>query len=133
MNGKSQLVKLFKSTDNNHLKIVTAGKNNPSPESVVNSREFRAFMDKMKELFDVIICDTPPFGIISDSTGLLKSVESTIVVTRFRKTNRGVLLKTLEELERIDAQVGGIVLNAFNHKYEAGTHYGSGYYKICLQ
>ncbi|PWN07828.1 hypothetical protein DDZ15_02115 [Rhodohalobacter mucosus] len=129
LNGKTPLVKLFKSTDNSHLKVVTAGKNNPSPESVVNNREFRAFMDKMKELFDVIICDTPPFGIISDSTALLKTVESTIVVTRFRKTNRGVLLKTLEELERIDAQVGGIVLNAFNHKYEAGTHYGSGYYK----
>lgn len=129
LNGKTPLVKLFKSTDNSHLKVVTAGKNNQSPESVVNNKDFRAFMDKMKELFDVIICDTPPFGIISDSTALLKSVESTIVVTRYRKTNRGVLLKTLEELERIDANVGGIVLNAFNHKYDAGTHYGSGYYK----
>jgi Mrp family chromosome partitioning ATPase len=95
----------------------------------VSSKEFKQFLKKMEDVFDVIIIDTPPFGIISDSTTLLKHASVTLLVTKYRKTNRGVFLKTVEELERINANVSGIVLNGFDHRKEAGGDYGAGYYK----
>jgi capsular exopolysaccharide synthesis family protein len=129
LKGNVQLINLIKNTDLSHLKIAPAGSPPTAPETIVNSKEFKKFREKMEELFDVIIFDTPPYGIISDSSGLLKSVEATVLTTRFRKTNRGIFVKTLEELDRIDANVAGIVLNAFNHKHEVGTKYGPGYYQ----
>jgi capsular exopolysaccharide synthesis family protein len=124
-----KLVELFKDTDYSHLKLVSAGTKLDRPESVVSTKQFREFLKKMEDVFDVIILDTPPFGIISDSAALLKIAEATLVVTRYRKTNRGVFVNTIEELERINANVTGIVLNSFDHRKETGTNYGPGYYK----
>lgn len=127
--GEITLVKLFKNTDLNTLKVVTTGRDTQNPESVVNSKSFRIFQSKMLETFDVIIYDTPPFGIISDSTPLLQNSDATVLVTKYRKTNRGIFIKTLDELERIQANVHGLVLNGYDHRKETGSQYGSGYYE----
>ena len=129
LEGKLPVQKLLKDSDLGYLKVVTAGGNTDRPESIVSSKEFKQFLKKMEDVFDVIILDTPPFGIISDSTTLLKDASVTLLVTKYRKTNRGVFLKTIEELERINANIGGIVLNGFDHRKEAGGDYGGGYYK----
>jgi len=129
LNGKLPIQKLLKDSELGYLKIVTAGSGTDRPESIVSSKEFKQFLKKMEDVFDVIILDTPPFGIISDSTTLLKNADVTLLVTKYRKTNRGVFMKTVEELERINANVTGIVLNGFDHRKETGGNYGSGYYK----
>ncbi|MCH8549990.1 MAG: polysaccharide biosynthesis tyrosine autokinase [Balneolaceae bacterium] len=127
--NKTPVMKLFQSTENSLLKVISAGSQRERPENMANSKEFKSFLEKMKEVFDVIIIDTPPFGIISDSAALLKSVESTIVVAKHHKTNRDIFAKTIEELERIHVNLNGIVLNGFDHKKETGSNYGSGYYQ----
>ncbi len=129
LNGSIALRELVRDTDYSKLKIITSGSNTHQPESIANSKDFRKFLEKMEEVFDVVIFDTPPFGIISDSAALLKIADANIMVSKYRKTNRAVFLKTLEELERINANVNGIVLNGFDYKKEAGSIYGSGYYK----
>jgi len=129
LEGKLPVQKILKDTDLGYLKMISAGTRTDRPESIVSSKEFKQFLKKMEDVFDVIIIDTPPFGIISDSTTLLKHASVTLLVTKYRKTNRGVFLKTVEELERINANVSGIVLNGFDHRKEAGGDYGAGYYK----
>jgi len=129
LEGKLPVQKILKDTDLGYLKMISSGTQTDRPESIVSSKEFKQFLKKMEDVFDVIILDTPPFGIISDSTTLLKDASVTLLVTKYRKTNRGVFLKTVEELERINANVIGIVLNGFDHRKEAGGDYGAGYYK----
>lgn len=129
LEGKLPVQKLLQDTDLGYLKVVTAGSKTDRPETIVSSKEFKQFLKKMEDVFDVIIMDTPPFGIISDSTTLLKNADVTLLVTKYRKTNRGVFMKTVEELERIKANVTGIVLNGFDHRKESGGNYGPGYYK----
>lgn len=129
LKGKLPIQKLLKDSELGYLKIVTSGSGTDRPETIVSSKEFKQFLKKMEGVFDVIILDTPPFGIISDSTTLLKDADVTLLVTKYRKTNRGVFMKTVEELERIKANVTGIVLNGFDHRKETGGNYGSGYYK----
>ena len=129
LNGKSKLKSVLKDTEKNMLKLITSGGRYDAPDTIVNSKKFNEFLNQMEEVFDVIILDTPPFGIVSDSTALLKRAQSTILVTKYRKTNRGVFQKTVEDLERIDAKISGIVVNGFDHKKETSGYYGSGYYK----
>jgi capsular exopolysaccharide synthesis family protein len=130
MNGELSFQELLMSIQNSELKslkIITSGdKGSERPELIGNSKVFKQFLKKMEEVFDVILLDTPPFGIISDSTALLKDAEACLVVARHRKTNSSMLLRTIEELGRIQANVTGIVLNDFNHKKEP---YSVGYYE----
>ncbi len=133
LNGKVPFLKLFKSTDLKYLKVVSSGSETFQPETVVSNKNFNTFLEEVKEAFDVVIIDTPPFGIISDSTALLKKADTTILVTKYRKTNRGIFVKTLDELERIGASVGGVVLNGYDYRKETGGQYGSGYYEAYYQ
>ncbi len=44
-----------------------------------------------------------------------------------------MFVRTIEELERIQANVTGIVLNDFDHKKETGQYYGAGYYQVLYE
>lgn len=120
---------LLKETDLKTLKLISAGRGSDMPEIIPNNHKFKRLLKKMEDVFDVIIIDTPPYGIISDSTSLLKYAEATVLVAQYRKTNKGMLLKTMEELKQINANVTNIVLNNFNHRDEVSTYYGNGYYQ----
>lgn len=129
LHGGLQIAEVINDSELNNLKIVTAGSQNDRPDSMVSSEPFNQFLERMEKVFDVIILDTPPYGIISDSTALLKRVDATVVVAKYRKTSRAVFLHTIEELERINANVSGLVLNDFDPKKETGSHYGTGYHR----
>ncbi|NIT55824.1 MAG: polysaccharide biosynthesis tyrosine autokinase, partial [Aliifodinibius sp.] len=129
LDGKLSFNDLIRNTDQENLKVIVAGENTQTPEILVSSILFKQLLKKMEEVFDVIILDTPPFGIISDSSAILRNAEATVVVAKYRKTNRGMLFRTLEELQNIHANVTGVVLNDFDYRKETSNYYGAGYYQ----
>jgi len=120
---------LFKKTDIENLFIVTAGKEVPNNDLISESKAFHNLLLELEESFDMVILDTSPFGIISDSTALLSRVNGTLLAVRYSKTNLAMFEQCLESLYRIHAQIIGTVLNDFNHKKETGYYYNSEYYK----
>lgn len=129
LEGQLSFDDLIRNSDQENLKVIVAGENTETPEILGSSMLFKQLLNKMEEAFDVIILDTPPFGIISDSTAILKRAEATVVVAKYRKTNQGLLYRTLEELAGVRAKVVGVVLNDFDYRKETGTYYGAGYYE----
>ncbi len=129
LNNEIAFEHLLKETDLETLKVIPAGYDIKSPEVLSNNAVFKRLLKKMEDVFDVIIIDTPPYGIISDSSALLKYAEATVVVAKYRKTNKGLLFKTMQELKEINANVVSVVLNNFNHKKEVGNYYGDGFYQ----
>lgn len=130
--GDIQLPTVIKHTDLQHLKVITSGLKREHPESIVGKKEFGNFVGKVEEIFDLIILDTPPFGIVSDSAALFKRAEATIVITKYRQTDKGVFTHTIQELKRINANVRGIVINGYNPKKSTGYD-GIGYYGSVYQ
>ena len=123
------LAKIIQDTEIKKLKVLTAGSKTDRPETIASGKGFQDFLDRMEDIFDVIIIDTPPYGVISDSTALHKRVDANVVVAKYRKTSRAVFVHTIEELERINANVSGLVLNDFDPKKEVAGSYGPGYYQ----
>jgi capsular exopolysaccharide synthesis family protein len=129
LEGQLSFEDLIRDTDQVNLKAIVAGENTKTPEILGSSMLFKQLLNKMEEIYDVIIFDTPPFGIISDSTAILKKAEATVVVAKYRKTNQGMLLRTLEELSNIQANITAVALNDFDHRKETSNYYGAGYYQ----
>jgi capsular exopolysaccharide synthesis family protein len=129
LNSEISFENLLRETDLKTLKVITAGHDIEMPEVISNSTMFRRMLKKMEDTFDVIIIDTAPYGVISDSSALLKYAEAAVLVAKYRKTNKGMLFKTMEELKQINANVISIVLNKFDHQKEVGNFYGNGYYQ----
>jgi capsular exopolysaccharide synthesis family protein len=128
LNDNLSISDIIHDSEHKNLKIVTSGTKNERPELISGSEAFKKLLSRMEDIFDVIIIDTPPYGIISDSTALLRQVDMTVLVAKYRKTNQAVFLHTLEELGRINAKVSGLVLNDFNPKNETSNKYGMSYY-----
>lgn len=133
LKGDLNLNDLVKNTDLNLLKVATAGTNTDRPETIVSSESFMKFLDRMEEVFDVIVMDTPPFGMISDSTALLQRVDATVVVAKYRKTSKAIFDHTIEELHRINANVSGFVLNDFDPRKDTSGYHGAGYYNTIYE
>lgn len=99
-----------------NVDLITVGHKTPEPASVLDSKRLKQLIDKYKVEYDHIILDTAPYGIISDSASLLRLIDGLIVVSRFNVTTKRELKFTLEGLEHLNADVLGIVLNAFDPK-----------------
>lgn len=112
-----------------NVDLITVGHKTPEPASVLDSKRLKQLIDKYKAEYDHIILDTAPYGIISDSASLLRLIDGLIVVSRFNVTTKRELKFTLDGLEHLNADVLGIVLNAFDPKKSTDYYTNYNYYK----
>lgn len=114
-------------TPMSNLSVLTAGNQPPNPSAITQSQ---AFLDTVKELeqqYDFILIDTPPYGIITDATAMIRQTDGVVVVARFKETDEAELLHLFNNLDRINTNVIGTVLSALN--YNQASDYSSYYYR----
>lgn len=112
-----------------NVDLITVGHKTPEPASVLDSKRLKVLIDKYRSEYDHIILDTAPYGIISDSASLLRLIDGLIVVSRFNVTTKRELQFTLDGLKHLNADVLGIVLNAFDPKKSTDYYSNYNYYK----
>jgi polysaccharide biosynthesis transport protein len=79
---------------------------------------------------DVILIDTPPCLLISDSSVLAATIQSKVLlVIDATKTRRIAAIKAKEQFEQVGVHIKGVILNRINPRDEDyGYGYGYGYY-----
>ncbi|MFW5820295.1 MAG: GumC family protein, partial [Bacteroidota bacterium] len=97
--NKATLDEIIIKTDIPNLDIVQAGKIPPNPVELISSRKTQALLDDLKQRYDYIIVDTPPYGLVSDSFILMKYADISLYVTRLTKIKKSVLVSNIESLE----------------------------------
>ena len=102
---------------------ITAGQSIPNPAAVMQSKRLRSLLDELKHHYDHIIVDTPPFGVITDAAPLMQKADGIILVARFNTTQTYELEQTIENLQRVNANVIGTVLTAYKHRKSAEYYY----------
>lgn len=107
--------------------VLTAGRSIPNPSAVMQSTKMKKLLAVVPDMYDHVIIDTPPFGVITDAASILKQADSVVLVTKFNITQLNELNHTIENLERIRANVVGTVITAFNHKNSADYYYSGKY------
>lgn len=107
--------------------LLTSGRSIPNPSAVLQSAKLRALLAKVKNMYDHIIIDTPPYGVITDAAPIMKLADGVLVVTRFGETQTNELAHTLENLKRINANIIGIAITAYRHRDSADYYYSNEY------
>ena len=81
----------------------------------------------------MVILDSPPLLAVTDAFVLAKSVDGVILVVDPKKTKRGAIFQAIEQLQRLDARLLGVVFNNikvkrssyyYNREYYYSKHYG---------
>ena len=110
-NWKKKLNKYILSTDIENLDVMISGAIPPNPTYLLESKRLENIISELEKEYDIIIFDAPPVTGLSDALLLTRLVDTTLVVTRARKTPIDVLDNTLNSLKAVNAPVAGVILN----------------------
>ncbi|MEA3418051.1 MAG: polysaccharide biosynthesis tyrosine autokinase [Campylobacterota bacterium] len=110
------------------LDIISSGPVPPNPSELIQSKRMDDVIEKLKSVYDIIIMDTPPIGVVTDAHTLIHLADATVYVIRSEYAKKG-FLRNVEKLHRTEGIQGlGVVLNDVNmKKYAYGYGYGYGY------
>ncbi len=116
-------------TPMDNLYFITSGTIPPNPSELLGSEQMKQFMNKLKESYDIIIVDSPPFITVTDSEILYNITDGTVLVCQANKTPSDAFWKTYERLsKKYPHHLLGCVLNNFNFKSSYGYYYNYYYY-----
>lgn len=99
------------------LTLLTAGRPDADPMSVLSSDRMRQIVAEASATFDFVIIDTPPVGLLTDANLLAAIVDAVILVVQSGRTPFREIDKVVQALGR--DSILGIVLN----KVEAKGNY----------
>jgi len=115
-------------TDIPNLDVIPCGPIPPNPSEIIGSQKMSRIMEKLQEQYDRIILDSPPITAVTDSTVLAKFVDGVMLVVHAGVTPRQVVKTGLEQVQGVDANVLGAVLNDVDTGKESYYYYQYYYY-----
>lgn len=104
--------KLFvQSINGENLDVLTSGPIPPNPSELLGSKRMLLLLESIKEDYDMIIFDSPPAGIVADAAVLSTIVDGIILVCAAGKTEIGAIKATKASLDKVNANIIGVVMN----------------------
>lgn len=110
------LDKALLNSQHEHLKVMLAGDIPPNPSELLSNKRMVELLEKLRERFDYIILDTPPVNVVTDAVVLSPLTDGTVFVVRSGKSERGIVMRAVEQLSRARARILGFVLNGVQDK-----------------
>jgi len=118
---------VVKKTKVNGLSIITSGSLPPNPSELLGSSRMQDVLRLLEKHFDMVLLDSPPLLAVTDALILAKSVDGVLLVVDPKKTKRGAIRQAIEQLQRLDARLLGVVLNNIKVK-RSSYYYNRDYY-----
>ncbi len=114
-------------TDVENLDIIISGDIPPNPSELLGSARMAALLDHLRADYDYIILDTPPVNMVTDAVVLSSRSDGVLFVVRSGQSERGSVLRAVEQLEYAQAKILGFALD--DVVAASGGGYGYGKYK----
>ena len=108
--------------------MIGSGPVPPNPGEVVSSPPITGALKELRELFDIVIIDTPPALQVGDPMSLSAHVDAVLVVCRMDILRRPILTELRRVLDASPARKLGFVVTGAGGEEGYGYGYGSSYY-----
>ena len=108
--------------------VLPRGTAKADPPALLASDKPREMLARARELYDMIILDTPPVNAVADAALLSRQCDGVLVVARAGATARDALVFAMEQLRIVHAPVIGAVLNDVDLRGDAGVDGAYQYY-----
>lgn len=108
--------------------VLPRGSAKADPAALLASDKPREVLARARELYDMVILDTPPVNAVADAALLSRQCDGVLVVARSGATARDALAFAMEQLRIVHAPVIGAVLNDVDLRGDAGVDGAYQYY-----
>ncbi len=109
--GKNNLAEIIYPTNIENLYCTCFAASHDNPSSILASKIFDQFLNEVSGEFDYIFIDSPPIAVTVGSAVLATKVSGVVIVTEYKKTKKRQLDYVIKELEAVDANIIGVVMD----------------------
>jgi non-specific protein-tyrosine kinase len=133
LNSESEPELYLQDTGVENLRLLPCGPLPPNPAEVLGSERMGAVIDILLQKADLLIFDSAPVLMVTDAAVLAARLKEggVLLVTDVGKTRRGLAKRAVEELQRVHANLLGVVVNHVS--MHAGGEYYYQYYQDYTQ
>ena len=110
-----------------NLWLLPSGPTPPNPSELLGSARMMELMSKLWQQFSYVIVDTPPVNAVTDASILAAAANATILIVEQGRTTWPALTHAKLQLERVKANVIGVVVNKVRAT-SGSYYYGYGNY-----
>lgn len=103
------------------LRVLTSGPLPPRPADLLGSRRMGMIIERLKQAADMVLFDTPPVTAVTDAAVLSTHLDGVLLVLQAGKTRRDRAREARRLLEKVQANIVGVVLN--NARLESSYGY----------
>ncbi|MCO4528724.1 capsular polysaccharide biosynthesis protein CpsD [Streptococcus infantarius subsp. infantarius] len=125
LSGNAELSDVICDTSIDNLMIIPAGQVPPNPTSLIQNDNFKAMIETVRGLYDYVIIDTPPLGLVIDAAILAHHSDASLLVVKAGADKRRTVTKLKEQLEQSGAVFLGVILNKYDIHLDKYGSYGS--------
>lgn len=120
LDSSSRRVPLQESGIDN-LSVLPSGPLPPNPSELLGSKRMGEVIDLLEAEADLVLFDSPPVIAVTDAAILATRVDGVLLVVNAGKTKRELAKKAKALLEKVNANLLGVVLN--NVKFDSSLHH----------
>lgn len=125
LSGNAELSDVICDTSIDNLMIIPAGQVPPNPTSLIQNYNFKAMIETVRGLYDYVIVDTPPLGLVIDAAILAHHSDASLLVVKAGADKRRTITKLKEQLEQSGSVFLGVILNKYDIHLDKYGSYGS--------
>ncbi|HSI77978.1 MAG TPA: polysaccharide biosynthesis tyrosine autokinase [Lunatimonas sp.] len=125
---------MIKPSGYKHLDILLSGPPPPNPGELLVQEKFKRILQEIKEEYDVVVLDSSPIGLVSETMDLINLADVKIIVLRQGYSDKHSIdainnLKEKSQVEKLYAIINGVQKNnTYGYGYSYGTNgYAYGY------
>lgn len=131
VDASMELPRLVYQTKMKNLHLLPSGPLPPNPAELLATEKMSKMVDLFKSNYDYVFFDSPPVIAVTDAAILSRLVDGTILVIDHNGPTREEAAFALEQLNKVQANVIGTIINNFPNKrsyYHYYHYYYSHYY-----
>lgn len=121
LSGQAKFMQCIQKTDIENVYLMTSGPIPPNPAELLGSRAMDELLLEAYNMFDIILIDTPPVLVVTDTQILANKCDGIVLVVRSEKTEKDKIVKAKQILDKASGKQLGVVLN---DKREEKEQYG---------
>lgn len=114
-------------TEVKKLHVLPRGVVPPNPSELLSSKKMKVLIEKLKLYYDLIVLDVTPSNGLSDPLILSKVADETLIVSSLNYTTKTDLKNVKKELENVNANIAGCVVNNVKFTKHSYGYYSYGY------
>jgi succinoglycan biosynthesis transport protein ExoP len=128
LSGQAEFADVVQETRHEGVDLLACGPLPPNPSELLASEMARQLFEELRKVYDYVIIDSPPLLPVTDGALLSRIADGALLVVRSHRTTGDQVAQAVDNLEKADATLLGLVTVANRPAKKGSNGYYDSYY-----